>query len=139
MGLDTPFDLCYNNISVGIFQPIEGRGKTLLLFINLITEKNMTNTVDYEWTIEDTDSYGDILGTDEMSVVEAISRSRTESYIENCKPVLVLVRMEGNQDEGLLDRQYAYLKSGELPKEFDDGALVPKYILNQYLNALVKA
>ena len=98
----------------------------------------MTNTVDYEWTIEDTDSYGDIHGTDEMSVASAISRSRTESYIENRKPVLVLVRMEGNQDEGLLDRQYAYIKSGELPKEFDGGALVPKYILNQYLNALAK-
>ena len=98
----------------------------------------MTNTVDYEWTIEDTDSYGDIHGTDEMSVARAISRSRTESYTENCKPVLVLVRMEGNQDEGLLDRQYAYIKSGELPKEFDGGALVPKYILNQYLNALAK-
>jgi len=101
----------------------------------------MTNTVDYEWTIEDTDSYGDIHETQQMSVVEAIKRSRTESYVEdfNCKPVLVLVRMEGNQDEGLLDRQYAYLKSGELPKEFDGGALVPKYILNKYLNALVKA
>ena len=99
----------------------------------------MTDTVDYEWTIEDTDFYGDIHAIDQMSVVEAINRSRTKSYTDNCKPVLVLIRMKGNQDEGLLDKQYAYLENGELPKEFDGGALVPKYILNQYLSALVRA
>jgi len=99
----------------------------------------MTNTVHYEWTIEDTDAYGDIHETQSMDVVEAVIRSRTESYTDNCKPVLVLVRQEGNEDEGNVDRQWAYLQSGELPKEFDGGALVPKYILNQYINALIKA
>jgi hypothetical protein len=43
MGLDIPFDMCYNSISVGIFQPIEGRGMTLLIFKN--TEKKMTYKV----------------------------------------------------------------------------------------------
>jgi len=99
----------------------------------------MTNTVHYEWTIEDTDKHGDIHETQPMgSVIEAITRSRAESYVENCTPVLVLVRQEGNQDEGLQDRQWAYLESGELPIEFDGGAVVPKYILNEYLNSLKK-
>ena len=98
----------------------------------------MTNTVHYEWTIEDTDAYGDIHETAELSVTEAISRSRTGSYVKKCKPVLVLVRQEGNQDEGLLDRQWAYPLDEKLPDRFDGGALVPKYILNQYLKALVK-
>jgi hypothetical protein len=35
--------MCYNSISVGIFQPIEGRGMTLLIFKN--TEKKMTYKV----------------------------------------------------------------------------------------------
>ena len=96
----------------------------------------MTNKVDYEWTIEDTDRYGDIHETQAMCLGEAITRSGAKSYIDNCKPVLVLIRQEGNENEGNVDRQWAYLTDRGLPAEFDGGALVPKYILNQYNGAI---
>ena len=81
-------------------------------------------SIDYEWDVEtlSTDGYEDILEHDHTE--------NLKEYI-GLFPLpnnqrLVLIRDQGNEDQGLLDRQWAYVKDGKLPIEFDGGSKVPK-------------
>lgn len=81
-------------------------------------------TISYEWDIETIDEYGDVLDHDHSD------KRPTRPLEANEK--LCLVRDTGNDLDGLLDRQWAYVDArGNLPSHFSmscqqQGARVPK-------------
>ena len=77
-------------------------------------------TILYEWDVEEVDrDSGDILNHnhgDKLSwLLPAFGNIITQGRGD-----LVLVRDEGNNTEGLLDRHWAYVKDGVLPEYFAD-------------------
>lgn len=44
---------------------------------------------------------------------------------------LTLVRDVGNEIDGVIDRQWAYVKNGELPNKFDDGSVIPQRFIKE--------
>lgn len=71
----------------------------------------MRMQVIYEWCIETSDD-GDIVDNDFRDKLTEFT-SPLEANQE-----LVLVRNEGNFDQGLKDRLWAYVKNGKLPEYF---------------------
>jgi hypothetical protein len=93
--------------------------------------------VSYEWRIEEVDidsediADGYSFNTADEAVADFRQRPPDGRRFE-----LVLVRNRGNDAEGLVDRQWAYVgDDGQLPKEFGGGAKVPA----AYHRALAKA
>lgn len=71
----------------------------------------MTNKVKYEWAnevIEDNE-------ISECDFTDTLAEIRKEDFLNND---IALVRNEGNENEGLIDRQWAYIKNGILPDYF---------------------
>lgn len=66
----------------------------------------------YEWCYEVTDENGDIIDSNFADKLSEFSKSE--------EGVLVLVRNEGDEINGLEDRQWAYVKDGKLPLKFSD-------------------
>ena len=75
-------------------------------------------TVTYEWDVETVDEYG--------GVQEHDHSNKYPSRKLNHDELIVLVRDLHSDDEGLQDRQWAYVEDNLLPDEFDGGAKVPK-------------
>ncbi len=72
----------------------------------------MRNKVDYEWDYE-TVIEGEIMDHDQ--------RDNLSEYTPNdVTDTLVLVRQEGNEDSGMDDMVWAYVKNGKLPTHFVD-------------------
>lgn len=69
----------------------------------------------YEWCYETIDEHGDILDNDHADKLSDFSEDRRTKQ-------LCLVRNEGNNEDGLQDRYWAYVKNGKLPEFFEDGA-----------------
>lgn len=69
--------------------------------------------VTYEWSLETIED-GDIIDSD-----------FSDSLVWNAEELkgneLVLVRNEGNENEGVTDRFWAYVKNSKLPEFFQDG------------------
>lgn len=78
----------------------------------------MRNQVSYEWCIEHTDCYGDIQDHDRSEKLTDIWPPKF--HVPGCAPNLVLIRDEGNDRDGLVDRGWAYANKGNLPAEFSD-------------------
>lgn len=77
-------------------------------------------TVSYEWDIEEVDrDSGDILDHNHGDKLSQLLRAFGD-IITQGRGDLVLVRDEGNNVEGLLDRYWAYVKDGVLPEYFTD-------------------
>lgn len=83
--------------------------------------------VDYEWDCEQLDKHGDIVDHNfATSYAEALASCDGESS------KVLLVRTEGNDDDGVTERSWAYVENGRLPERFGDswgrptGAKVPK-------------
>lgn len=102
----------------------------------------MRNKVEYEWCIEHytDDEFQDITNNDFSDKLD-FSKDNFEPT-EGEKTRLVLVRNEGNEDDGLEDRNWAYVENNKLPKFFADsigeftGYEVPQRFhkeLNSYL------
>lgn len=73
----------------------------------------------YEWDVEVTDEYGDVIDHDFGSEFPGIPKSENEH--------LVLIRYSYADDQITEEsRGYAYVKNGQLPDLFDDGYNVPK-------------
>lgn len=100
---------------------------------------NDKTTVNYEWLIEIIDLDG---GSDDLDDADIIEVNHADTYAEALKyaesqeqPVRIgLVRDRGNDLDGLLDRQWAYLTAGTmgtLPECFDGGAKVPARFHNE--------
>ena len=82
----------------------------------------MRNKVSYEWVAEETDEHGDII---EPWFGESLHEVLYCTMDSQFKVRVALVRNEGNDEDGLQDRQYAYVVNGLL-EPFDGGAMIPK-------------
>lgn len=71
----------------------------------------------YEWDIETVDEHGDIIDHDFIDAPRLPAKENER---------LVLVFNKGDDNEGLLDRSWAYVIDGKLPEEFENGRRVPK-------------
>jgi hypothetical protein len=69
----------------------------------------------YEWSLEYIDKRGDIIDIDFADKVADFGMSVLSAR-------LCLVRNAGNEIDGLQDRQWAYVKDGQLPVHFEDSA-----------------
>ena len=69
--------------------------------------------VAYEWSYELTDEHGDIIDSNFADKLSYFSKSEKVGD-------LVLVRNEGDEINGVEDRQWAYVKDGKLPLKFSD-------------------
>lgn len=78
-------------------------------------------SVSYEWAIEHTDIFGDIQDIDFSDELSWFKHSDLGPGL-----ALVLVRNEGNDEDGLTGRTWAYVNDGQLHPEFEDGHQVPK-------------
>ena len=81
--------------------------------------------VEYEWTLEDVDENDDVVESHQFEsrkeMIEFAGSNDPTDHWDFC-----LVRNQGNQAEGLKDRQWAYFDRGEVvPEKFDGGAVVP--------------
>ena len=77
-------------------------------------------TVSYEWDIEEVDrETGDILAHNHGDKLSWLL-STFGDIITQGHGDLVLVRDRGDNEEGLLDRHWAYVKDGVLPEYFTD-------------------
>lgn len=73
----------------------------------------MPNKVFYEWSVETIDEFGDIEDSSFYDTIEEVPTLEDNQR-------LCLVRNEGNDDEGLTHRLWAYVKDGKLPEYFSD-------------------
>lgn len=80
----------------------------------------------YEWAWEVTDEHGDIAECDYLSTL-AECRQMGPAEAD-----LALVRFYGNDEDGIVERTYAYCQPGPtgsgivLPRFFEDGSEVPQ-------------
>ena len=94
----------------------------------------MKNQVNYEWDMELADNpFVDAAGDIIADIIDHDFADKLKDLKDPHPPRdgehhrLVLVRSTGNEDEGVIDRQWAYLDdAGNLPAVFDYGAKVPK-------------
>ena len=82
----------------------------------------------YEWGVEFVidDEHEDI---DDTFYFDSFAEAKREAEkpCEGYRNVIVLIRDQGSEDRGVVDRQWAYLEDdGTLPEEFDGGNRVPK-------------
>jgi hypothetical protein len=78
--------------------------------------------VDYEWCVEivlrETEDIED--NNFVTSLEEAISFVHSEEDSDEYEYKIVLVRSEGNDDNGITDRLWAYMEEGSLPELFSN-------------------
>ena len=91
----------------------------------------MRNTIKYEWTLEEIDN-GDVVDS---------YFSDTLTFDKNLlgmNTLLGLVRNEGNENDGVTDRLWAYVKNSKLPEYFSnaDGQQVGYKVPVKYHNEL---
>ncbi|MHA1962820.1 MAG: hypothetical protein ACW99U_21735 [Candidatus Thorarchaeota archaeon] len=79
----------------------------------------MTNTF-YQWAIEETDEYGDVIDTEFHDGTFPGFPASPDYHV-------VLIRDQYKPHSGeLTDRGWAYVRDGKLPTWFDSGHNVPK-------------
>jgi hypothetical protein len=66
----------------------------------------MKSQVIFEWVVEYTDKYGDIHDHDRGDTISDVWPAQRD--VDGCAAVITLCRMRGNEEEGELDRGYAY-------------------------------
>jgi hypothetical protein len=76
----------------------------------------------YEWDIETVDEHGDVIDHHHADTILGL-RIGDLDLLDGEKRLLVLVRDEWDDREGLTSRGWAYVENGELPKRFDDGQI----------------
>lgn len=79
----------------------------------------------YEWVIEQLNSDGDIEDTcayAESELWEALTQ------LPDCKYSICLTVNEGNDEEGVVFREWAYVENGQLPNHFGN---MPNYKVPQ--------
>lgn len=75
--------------------------------------------ISYEWTVEETDEFGDVTDT---AAYDSFAQARRAA---GPRDSICLVRHTFDSVQSLSDRQWAYLESGKLPRAFDGGAPIP--------------
>lgn len=84
----------------------------------------MRNKVHYEWDVETMDEHGDVLDHFHCDTAEKALDELDEATAQEPRQ-LVLVRDEGNEEDGITNRTWAYVKDGQLPIYFQDENFVP--------------
>lgn len=88
--------------------------------------------IGYEWVIEEVDEHGDIQSVNHADTFhKAIQVAAATQVPEGWHVDVGLVRDRWTEEDGVEDRQWAYLEDGKLPQEFDGGAMVPVKFLKQ--------
>lgn len=87
----------------------------------------MRSTIQYEWVAEPMDKYDDIIDPIFCDTYIDARKYKVADFDGCVKIEIGLVRNLGNDEDGLLDRQYAY----SLDTEFDGGAKIPKRFLKE--------
>jgi hypothetical protein len=80
-------------------------------------------SVSYEWCREYVDQYDDIQDHDHSDKLSEILETRTVRDAVLSR--VTLMRNQGNEEDGLLERGYVYPMDGVMPSEFDCGHKVP--------------
>lgn len=76
--------------------------------------------VTYEWVWELTDEHDDIVEHQYLDTYrEMVSSAPAGADFGLCRRV-------GNDDDGEIEREYAYIERGVLPERFDGGSTVPQ-------------
>ena len=85
----------------------------------------MRNRVTYEWRLNRRDEHGDI---EDINFFDHYADAANELHVRNdCGwSDIELTRVLGNDDDGILDREYAPVINGRLPERFDEGCKVNK-------------
>lgn len=86
--------------------------------------------VSYEWCREYVDQYDDILDHDHSERLADIVEQRTVRDAVSSR--VTLIRDQGNDEDGLLERGYAYPVDGVMPSVFDCGHKVPAKYLKEW-------
>ena len=84
----------------------------------------MRHEISYEWVIEELDEHGDITDCNHWDSLVQSSENRS---ILSGPFDIGLVFNKGNNDDGLVEREYVYIDKSTLllPPEFDNGRKVP--------------
>ncbi len=91
----------------------------------------MKDNIYYEWV------YEEYCGEDIIDPLFSETLKDANKNIqgqENYK--IALVRNKGNSDNGLTDREYAYIDNGKLPCRFDGGSVIPKKFYKEVKNEI---
>ena len=88
-----------------------------------------------EWLVEEVED--DLPDADIVDTHCLPTLAEARAFAAQCElPVrLGLVRDRGDDLEGLIDRQWAYVEDGKLPEFFDGGVLVPARFHNELKGA----
>jgi hypothetical protein len=86
----------------------------------------------YEWVAEPVDKNGDIIDPIFGDTFEEVCGVEVSDFEGAVRINIALVRNTGDEESGLNERQYAYLKGGILT-EFDGGASIPNRFNLTYL------
>lgn len=93
----------------------------------------MKSDVVYEWIVEQVDEHGDIQDT---YAVDSFKEAISEDVTYHRKDIAI-VRERGNEDDGLLDRGYAYvIMNNYLSRSFCSGHKVPNKFIQEVENTI---
>ena len=88
---------------------------------------HMKYQVIHEWLVESVDQYGDIIDSNCYPTLADAIRTTLGCPEGQDYYRIGLVRDEGNDVDGLVDRQWAYIQNdGTLPDKYSKGAIIPK-------------
>lgn len=87
-------------------------------------EENVMQTVFYEWAVETIDEFSNIEDVDHFDtyaeVLQFIEQNEPEPGYEY-RVALTRLRYSPDDRDQLVERSYAYMDDGALPREFEDG------------------
>lgn len=97
--------------------------------------KLIRNKVTYEWVWEYSDSHGDIYDLEHGDTLVNLGQSRLQHYEgefnDHGDPIvhaeLALIRFVGNDVDGLIEKDYAYVEKNKLPEFIDDYKIPQKF------------
>lgn len=93
--------------------------------------------VAYEWIVELVGSDDDIIETDgHNSAAGALDYMRRVPADEGCRYDWGVTRNQGDDCQGLTDRQWAYVDNDALPATFDGGATIPARLRAELAKAI---
>jgi hypothetical protein len=87
--------------------------------------------VHYEWVVEELDDHDDIIECHYWDTPSEAAKLRDELQAEGKRVDFGVCRRVGDNIDGEVDRQYAYLTVEGWPDAFEYGAAIPKYIRAQ--------
>ena len=90
----------------------------------------MRNKITYEWTLEILDDYDDIVDVHFFETLCNLLIFKQDIDDVNCD--VGIVKHLGNDADGIVDREYAYINRGKLPEKFDGGYSVPKRFKKEF-------